>query len=175
MADYDFDEMYPGRFIKAALLKGKPATLTIAEVELELMPDPKAKGGKANKVIMSFVERDRQLLVNKTNALCLVEMFGRRSSMWIGKRITLQPDIVLAWGVRKPCIRISGSPDIEKDVRVMLRAGQEEYSKVMKRTGGGKRAAPTQPPELEEEPLDEPGSDYDPSTGEVPFETNGGA
>jgi hypothetical protein len=36
-----YDELFPGRFLKAGLFKGKEVTLRIAEVYQELMPDKK--------------------------------------------------------------------------------------------------------------------------------------
>jgi hypothetical protein len=43
-------------------------------------------------------------------------MFGRKLSGWIGKRVTLFEG---AWN-GEPCLRIWGSPDIEKDMTVVV-------------------------------------------------------
>jgi len=170
MADYDYDELFPNRFIKAGLLKGKAVTLTIAGVEIESMPDKKGKNGEKKKGIVSFKERELELVLNKTNGECLKGMFGRKTGAWIGKRVTLYPRMVDAFGAQELAIRILGSPDIAQDMRIDLNLGQKRSSAVMKKTVTKSQPAPEPEPELEEEALD---VDHDPETGEVL--TNGGA
>jgi hypothetical protein len=104
-----YDELYPGRFIKAADLKGKKVTLTLADVELE---DLEGDDGKKTKCIISFERTPKKLVACKTNGLCIKEMFGKDIANWIGKRITLFEDI---WN-GEPCLRIWGSPDIAEPI-----------------------------------------------------------
>lgn len=107
----DWDELYPGRFIKAGELKGKRVTLTIASVDLdELVGD----NGKKVKGVISFRETPKQLALNRTNGVCLKEMFGRSIPAWEGKKIVIFPD---TWN-GEPCIRIWGSPDIDADKQI---------------------------------------------------------
>lgn len=107
----DFDELYPGRFIKAGELLGKQVTLTIASVDLDELEGEK---GKKVKGIITFEKTSKQLVLNRTNGTCLREMFGRQIPAWVGKRITLFPS---EWN-GEPCIRIFGSPDIERDMQI---------------------------------------------------------
>jgi hypothetical protein len=110
----DFDQLYPGRFIKAGELLGKKVTLTITNVDLE---DLMGEDGKEKaKAIVGFRETPKKLVTCKTNGICLREMFGKKLSEWIGKRVTLFPD---TWN-GEPCIRIWGSPDLESDVDVQI-------------------------------------------------------
>lgn len=108
----DFDELYPGRFLKAADLKGKKVTLTITDVDLEELvgDDNKPKA----KCIIAFAGTQRQLVTCKTNGICIKAMFGRHVPEWRGKRITIFED---TWN-GEPCIRIWGSPDIAEDIDV---------------------------------------------------------
>lgn len=107
----DFDELYPGRFIKAGELLGKQVTLTIASVDLDELEGEK---GKKVKGIITFEKTPKQLVLNRTNGTCLREMFGRQIPAWVGKRITLFPS---EWN-GEPCIRIFGSPDITEDRQI---------------------------------------------------------
>lgn len=107
----DFDELYPGRFIKAGELLGKQVTLTIASVDLDELEGEK---GKKVKGIITFEKTPKQLVLNRTNGTCLREMFGRQIPGWVGKRITLFPS---EWN-GEPCIRIFGSPDIQNDMQI---------------------------------------------------------
>ena len=162
MPDYDYDQLFPNRFVKAGLLQGKAVTLTISEVKLEELPDEKGKNGKRLKGILSFKERDLELVLNKTNGECLKGMFGRKTGAWEGKRVTLYPKMVDAFGDEVLAIRIMGSPDIASDMRISVRVGRKTATVTMKKTATKKQAAPPPPPEPEPE--------ADPETGEVPFD-----
>src|SRR6185437_13183500 len=85
-----FDQLYPGRFLKAGELLGKKVTLTIADVDVEELEGD--GGAKKVKAIISFRETKKQLVACKTNGLCLREMFGKELANWTGKRVTLFED-----------------------------------------------------------------------------------
>lgn len=107
----DWDELYPGRFLKAGELHGKKVTLTIRDVDVEeLIGD---KGAKM-KGIVSFEKTPKQIALNRTNGTCLREMFGRTLANWVGKRVVIFPG---EWN-GEPCIRIWGSPDIDRDMQI---------------------------------------------------------
>jgi hypothetical protein len=109
----DWDELYPGRFLKAVDLKGKKVTLKIAGVKLEELIGDK---GPQVKGLISFDRTEKQLALNKTNGICLKEMFGKKLAEWTGKRVTLFPTTYND----DDCIRIWGSPDIEADRQVAI-------------------------------------------------------
>ena len=80
----NFDQLYPGRFIKAGELNGKKVTVTIRDVDLEEL---QGEDGKAKaKAIVYFRETEKALVACKTNGLCLKAMFGATLSDWVGKR-----------------------------------------------------------------------------------------
>jgi hypothetical protein len=120
-----YDQLYPGRFIKAAELLGKKVTVTIADVELE---DLEGEDGKKTKCIISFRESPKKLVACKTNGLCIKEMFGKELANWMGKRITIFEDV---WN-GEPCIRVWGSPDIESEMKVTVSLPRRRpFDKVM--------------------------------------------
>jgi len=137
----DFDQLYPGRFIKAGELLGKKVTLTISDVELEgLMGED---GKEKAKAIVSFKESEKKLVTCKTNGICLKEMFGKSLADWIGRRVTIFPDV---WN-GEPAVRIWGSPDIPADMKVTISLPRRRpFEKVMHKTGGRPTPAPTPPP-----------------------------
>lgn len=110
----DYDQLYPGRFIKAGELLGKKVTLTITDVDMEdlIGEDNKPKA----KATVSFRETEKQLVMCKTNGLSIKAMFGKKLSDWVGKRVTLFPD---TWN-GEPCTRVWGSPDIQQDIDVEI-------------------------------------------------------
>lgn len=162
--DYDYDQLYPGRFLKGGLLKGKAYTLTITDVVLEEMPDKKGKNGKAKKVVLSFREAEMQMIANKTNGECLKGMFGRFTKDWKGKRITLYGIPLTAFGKRHSALRIYGSPDIAQDMEIELVLGQDRELVTMKKTDPKKKASPAPAPPPEPEMVEEA---IDQETGEV--------
>jgi hypothetical protein len=110
----NYDQLYPGRFLKAGELLGKKVTLTIADVDLEeLVGDT---GKPQVKCIISFKETPKKLVACKTNGLCVREMFGKVLADWIGKRVTLFED---SWN-GEPATRVWGSPDIAAEVEVTI-------------------------------------------------------
>lgn len=142
-----FDQLYPGRFIKAGELLGKKVTLTISAVDLEGL---QGEDGKTKaKAIIAFKETEKGLVACKTNGLCLKAMFGVKLSEWVGKRITLFEDI---WN-GEPCTRIWGSPDLTAEMEVSIELPRRRpFKKTMHKNGTGKAAAkPVPTPEPEED------------------------
>jgi hypothetical protein len=135
----NYDELYPGRFLKAGLLKGHRVTLTIKDVDLEQMEDNTGK--PKQKAIISFAERPLELVACKTNGLCLKSMFGKDLANWIGKRVTLFPG---QWNGEE-CIRIWGSPDIEKQFEVSIELPRRRpFPMTMHKVEDRKQPAPEQ-------------------------------
>ena len=125
----DYDQLYPGRFLKAGEFLGKKVTLTISDADIEELV---GEDGKPKiKAIISFDETEKKLVACKTNGLCLKEMFGKELANWLGKRVVLFPDV---WN-GEPCIRVWGSPDIEaeKEVTVTL-PRRRPFKKTMHKT-----------------------------------------
>ena len=81
----NFDQLYPGRFLKAGHFE-QPRTLTIRHIEHQELEGEK---GKETKTIFHFQEERLALVACKTNGICCREIFGQHVPSWIGKRITL--------------------------------------------------------------------------------------
>lgn len=117
---YDFDELYPGRFLKGGDFARTPRTLTIARVQLEELEGEK---GKRKRGIVRFQEESRELVLNKTNGLLLRAMFGRSTEAWVGRRVTFAFDADVKLGGKVVGgIRIVGSPEITeaREVEIAL-------------------------------------------------------
>lgn len=167
----DWDELYPGRFIKAGDFKGKNVTLTIASVRIEELVGDK---GPQIKGVIGFEKTDKQIALNKTNGICLKAMFGRLVQEWIGKRVTF---FASTWD-GEPAIRVYGSPDITEDkvVQVALprkrpfdmtmHAVQLKGAAPAKAQASGQPTPPSLPPAAPARELAEAGSIDD---GEPPF------
>lgn len=135
----DWDELYPGRFIKAGEFKGKKPTLTIAAVKIEELVGDK---GPQIKGVIGFKETDKSWALNKTNGICLRDMFGRHVQEWVGKRVTLYAAL---WDGEE-CIRVWGSPDIDDDREVTVALPRKRpFKMTMHRVAPKAKAAPVAP------------------------------
>jgi hypothetical protein len=138
----DFDELYPGRFLKASDFKGQKVTMTIADAWLEEL---EGEDGKELKATVAFKERPKELVLNRTNGEAIKAMFGRKLADWNGKRVTLFPSVVTERGMLKgqPCIRVYGSPDIAHDLDIVIKRPRQDAKNVTlhKVTPGAKPSA----------------------------------
>jgi hypothetical protein len=128
-----WDQLYPGRFLKAGELLGRKVTLTITDVSLDRLVGDDSK--KKVKGILTFKETEKQLALCKTNGICIKAMFTAQLANWTGKRITLFED---TWN-NEPCTRVWGSPDIPQDLEVEISLPRRRpFKKTMhKMTGRG--------------------------------------
>lgn len=125
----DWDELYPGRFLKASDFKGKQVTLKIASIKLEELEGEK---GAQIKGIIAFDKTEKQLALNKTNGICLKEMFGKKVQEWVGRRVTLFPTVYGG----DDCIRVYGSPEIESDRQITISLPRKRpFQMTMHKTG----------------------------------------
>lgn len=123
----DYEKFFDSRFIKAVDLGGADRTLKIERAKLEMLPSMKQLGEKELRGSLVFEGRKKILGLNRTNCECMVAMFGRNPKAWAGKRVTIFPTTVKMKKSRtepptdEPCIRIRGSPDLERDINFELR------------------------------------------------------
>lgn len=111
-----FDALFPGRFLKAADLGNAKATAQIESVVIEQLEGDK---GVEDKVLVSFVGKQKRLVLAKINGISLRAMFGSDVRQWIGKRVTLYATAdVMPLRRGEACIRIYGSPDIDRPLPV---------------------------------------------------------
>ena len=86
--------------MKADDLKDRTAKHTISGCTAE-------KVGDDDRLVLAFSENDRSLVLNKTNATTLAELYGPETDAWEGKPIKLVPSDTTYQGKMVKCIRIS--------------------------------------------------------------------
>jgi hypothetical protein len=133
----DFDELYPGRFMKAGEFGGRDLNFTITNVVIKELEGRK----RESKGVLSFRETPKELVLNRTNGECIKAMFGRKVAEWVGKRITLYPArIESEFG--DLAVRVRGSPDVAADVTFTLQLARMAPRQVtLKKTASGRAAA----------------------------------
>jgi len=96
------DELYKSNsnWIKADDLKGKSVKVVIAKILLEEV------GDSGYKVVLYFVDKEKSLVLNATNARCLASALGDNEKEWEGKEIIMYPTTTEYSGKTVPCIRV---------------------------------------------------------------------
>ncbi len=123
-----WDEMYVGRFLKAGLLKDKQVTLTIDRVFVETMPNEK-DGSEKDRGIMCFKETPLQLALNRTNGECLKALFGKKVQTWVGKRVTIAPEMTKFGKDDVEAIRVVGSPNLTHSIDIEIKMPKRKPQK----------------------------------------------
>lgn len=125
MLDYKLG--FHGAYIAAVELGDTTPTYTIARVGIEKVEsmkigDDDGKGKEKDRLIVFFREIPRGWLLNRTNAECLVDLWGRDAEQWVGHKVTLFSTPVRVGPKMEPGIRIKGSPELtsERVVSVKL-------------------------------------------------------
>lgn len=114
----DYDQLFPGRFLKAGLLLGKRVTFTISAVDIE--PLPQDNGKDRVRGVLSFERTDKQLVLNSTNGQCLKAMFGKQVQQWVGKQVTVAPEKDKFGNETVDAIRVVGSPLLSEPLQVSI-------------------------------------------------------
>jgi hypothetical protein len=97
------DALFPSKYVKAADLGGKPITLTIAKLAIEKMGHG---AEEERKPVLYFQKATKGLVLNRTNGMIIASLHGPETDHWVGKRITLYPTTVRAFGAVQDCIRV---------------------------------------------------------------------
>lgn len=115
----NYSALFPGRFLKADMFKGKKVTLTIKAIFGEDMTD--AEDQTKAEWIVQFQEKPFEWVMNKTGAYCLFRMWGGNPQSWIGHKVTLFPKAGTWFGEKGEAIRVWGSPELTEDLPITLK------------------------------------------------------
>lgn len=155
-----YQALLVGNFIKAGEfgtgeIPAQP-TWTISRVALEklesiAMADTESATGKLKtKGIVYFKEIGQGWVLNRTNIMCLVEMWGADTDGWVGKRVTLFAADVRVGPKMDKGIRIKGSPDLTREVTVSVKLPRRKpipMKLVPTKANGAASAHPVPPPD----------------------------
>jgi hypothetical protein len=146
-------------------LAGRTITAKIAAVNGGQFEGEDAGKAKTDRVaLISFVGKEKKLAANTINCTLIEAMWGADVEAWAGHLLTIGPDKVEVAGsfYGQPCIRVKGSPDLERPITVSI---------ALKAQGGRKRKpfdkhlVPT--PRGPQAP--EPQAAHDPDIDRIPF------
>jgi hypothetical protein len=160
--------LYPGRFLRAEDLHGKEVTIKIVDLYGQRLEGKDA--AKKQKTILVF-ERStpgpREIVLAKINACAIKGMWGDKIQDIVGKRITIYGTnrllpMMVGENKGKICIRIKGSPDIDRPIPVTFVVPRRRpVEMVMQPTGKGKSPAESKVDEMPPADPRDPNPDAD--------------
>jgi hypothetical protein len=93
------DQLFPSRWLKSSDIGSNPRTATITKIDFEEVGQDRDR-----KAILSFQNTKKRMILNRTNAQILANLYGKEVQNWIGKRITLYCAEVQFRGT--PCLAV---------------------------------------------------------------------
>jgi hypothetical protein len=94
-------QVFSGEYLAAPDLNGGEHTVVIEKVDVKEFDD-------GNKFLITFQNRKKGLVANKTNSKRIAMLYGDETDDWVGKEIVLYTDMVDFQGKTVEAIRIRG-------------------------------------------------------------------
>jgi hypothetical protein len=95
----NINEAFPSKYLSAADLQGRPATVRMGEVNREVLD-------REEKLILSLQGKKKQMVLNKTNAMAIAELHGAETNDWYDKVIEIYATEVEFQGRMTDAIRV---------------------------------------------------------------------
>ena len=110
-----FDDLYGSKYFSAADLHGEQIKRKIGKVEVVELKDK--DGSTKRKFVIYFLNLDKPLVVNKTNANKLAASHGKNTVNWVGIVCEIYAEMTSLGkeGVRLRPIKAAGSSNKELD------------------------------------------------------------
>ena len=99
----DIRNAFPSKYLKANDLQGREVSLTISHIV-----DSEEVGQDQHKPVIYFKDKQKGLVLNKTNASTIQGLYGHETDNWPGKEIVLYPTVVDFRGTPTDTIRVRG-------------------------------------------------------------------
>jgi len=96
-----FDERFIGSWTFDEVNEAKAEIESIKVEELRTQD-----GTTANKPVLYFKGKEKGMVLNKTNAKTIAELYGNNTDDWLGQKIVLFKDECEAFGKRVECVRV---------------------------------------------------------------------
>lgn len=78
----NINDVFPSKYLKASDLKGREVTVAIRELVME-------KIGDDTKPILYFMNKEKGMVLNKTNSMNIAIAYGPETEAWAGHPVTL--------------------------------------------------------------------------------------
>jgi len=95
----NINEAFPSQWLSAADLQGREILTTMADVRMEEV-------GGDPKMVLYFQGAQKGLVLNKTNANNISDVYGPETGAWFGQQIIVYPTTTDFQGRTVACIRV---------------------------------------------------------------------
>ena len=116
MSTLKISTAFPSQYLKCADLNGKPWDVKIRTVVME---DLGQGSGKESKPVLYVDDAQKGLVLNKTNAITIVNSYGDDTGNWTGKDIQVFPTTTEFKGETVDAIRVRIPPEQQPDAAPM--------------------------------------------------------
>lgn len=93
------------KYLQGDMIGESRVKLTIANVTMEDIGGG-GRGGTQSKPCLHFKEKDKTLILNKTNAVEIAQKLGPETDNWRGAVVTLVAPVIDAFGKQRRAVRI---------------------------------------------------------------------
>lgn len=141
---YDISEVYQSNsdFLKAEDIGANFWTATISAVDMKQFDDG------IRKLFIMFHELDKGLVLNKTNADTIGDLYGRNTDGWVNRQVMLMTMPVDYQGKKVQAIRLRAPA--QQQAMPQRQSGGQNYGQV---SNGGQAYDDRNPPPYTENPL----------------------
>jgi len=98
-------EAFKSEYLRVQDLHGQPKTYTIRDVFVEAVGQEKEE-----KPVVQFKETPLKMVLNKTNAQLLIDLFGEDTERYVGQKILVTPARTEFGGKQVDCLRLAVPP-----------------------------------------------------------------
>lgn len=95
----NINDQFPSKFLKAADLNGSQIVVTIKDCIVESI-------GEDRRPVLYFAGKEKGVVLNKTNATNISDVYGPDTDEWVGKKVVLYTAYVDFQGRSVESIRI---------------------------------------------------------------------
>jgi hypothetical protein len=99
--------MFPSKFVAANDLCGQDVAVVIAGIKVE-----KVGSDDEQRPVIYFQGMSKGMVLNRTNARRIEQLYGGETESWFGKPITIYPSETDFAGETVPCIRVRPEPPL---------------------------------------------------------------
>lgn len=112
------NDLFPSPYLAATDVENKPV-VTIKNITKKNMKN--RDGEDEVKPVIFFLEMEKGMVLNKTNAEIIASLYGNTLEDWTGERIQLHSVMVEAFGKRQPAIRVAEQKPLADKAKILQR------------------------------------------------------
>ena len=97
----NINDAYPSNYLRASDLKGRNIPVVIDRIEQE-------KVGNDSKMVLYFQNKQKGMILNKTNANNIAALYSPETDAWAGRQLVIFEAMVDFKGQTVPALRVRG-------------------------------------------------------------------